>query len=98
MIYKVNDLFYFCESKSNRSGFAHIVKILNQYAEVLVESKTQYYNRTWEEYHYQSAMRKAQEKLEKTIKKCMKGNDFINYRYEDWERYDFSNQPETITL
>lgn len=86
-------MIYFCENKGNNSGFVHICKVLNKFGEVLIEVKTQYYNRTWESYSFQSVMRKAQEKLIKTIEKAKKNKIFINYRYEDFIEYDFDNQP-----
>lgn len=93
MLFKVNDLFYECETTDSRTGFAHRIRIKNRFGETLVESRTHYYNRTWECYNYQTAMRAAQEKLKKIIKRCQAGRDFINYRWEDFEEYDFSKEP-----
>lgn len=97
-IYKVNDIYYFCESKSTRSGFAHIVQIKNKYFEDLAAAKINYYNRTWEKYDFQSVMRKAQENLEKQIKRAKRGQVFLNYRYEDWSKYDFEQEPPLAVL
>ena len=91
--YKVNDLIYSCESRGNRSGFFHRVQVLNKFGECLIEKKVQYYNRTWECYTFQSAMRQAQEKLEKYLTKCAKGKEWCNYVWENWQKYDFTNCP-----
>lgn len=96
MIYQVNGLQYYCRSKKTRTGFAHVVDILNNFGELLVSSKTNYYNRTWESYTFESAMRSAQEKLEKTIEKCKKKKDFVNYRWESHQHYNFDNEPKAI--
>lgn len=95
MIYKVNDLFYVCNTGNWRDGFTHKVEIQNKFGETLVKSITKYYNRTWESFHYQSAMRKAQEALIRKIKRAQAGEIFMNYRYEDFEKYDFEKEPET---
>lgn len=98
MIFKVNDLFYECETTNSRTGFAHRVKIKNKFGETITESRTNYYNRTWECYDYQCAMRRAQEKLEKIFKRCAAGRDFVNYRWENWEKYDFTKEPPRAVL
>lgn len=91
--YKVGDLVYGCESGGNRSGFFHRVQIMNKWGDVITDKRVQYYNRTWESYTFQSAMRQAQEKLQKTIEKCKKGKDWINYVWENWQPYDFTTCP-----
>ena len=95
--YKINDLIYACACKSNRSGFVHCVQVLNKYGEKLTESKTQYYNRTWESYTFQSAMRQAQAKLRKVLKQCEQGKKWLNYQWENWAEYNFDNQPPLAT-
>lgn len=98
MQYKVNDLFYKCESKNTRNGFAHVITIVNKFDEPILSSRTNYYNRTWECYEYQSAMQQAQAKLEKFFDKCRKGKEWCNYRWENWEKYNFDNEPPRATL
>ena len=97
-IYKVNDLFYDCQTKNTRSGFSHIVQVKNKFGEVLVEAKVRYYNRTWEKYDYQTVMMRGQEALEKQIKRAKRGQVFLNYRYEDWSKYDFEQEPPRAVL
>lgn len=97
-IYKVNDLFYDCQTTGRRDGFNHVVKIKNKFGETLMTSVTKYYNRTWESYNYQVAMNRAQAAFEKKIKRAIDGRVFINYRYEDWSKYDFDVEPCRATL
>ena len=79
MLYKVNDLFYECKTGNWRDGFTHRVRILNKFGEQLLASTTRYYNRTWEKYHYQAAMRQAQESFERKINRAKAGKVFMNY-------------------
>lgn len=68
-------LFYFldnkvtviCESKSNRSGFKHVCKVLYN-SRIIYQDKIQYYNRTWESFQYESILRKAQDWISNNIK------------------------------
>lgn len=39
-IYKVNDLFYDCQTTGRRDGFNHVVKIKNKFGETLMTSVT----------------------------------------------------------
>lgn len=94
-LYKVNDLVYVCKSGNWRDGFTHKVEIQNRFGETLVKSIVKYYNRTWEKYNYQSAMKQAQESLIKKIERAKQGKVWMNYRYEDFKAYDFENEPET---
>lgn len=96
-IFKVNDLFYNCQTKNTRSGFCHLVQVENRFGEILAVAKVNYYNRTWEKYNYQTAMMRAQEALKKQIKQAIKGKVFLNYRYEDWTEYNFDQEPPRAT-
>lgn len=98
MLYKVNDLFYECKTGNWRDGFTHRVRILNKFGEQLLASTTRYYNRTWEKYHYQAAMRQAQESFERKINRAKAGKVFMNYYWENWEKYDFEQEPAPATL
>lgn len=66
---KINDRFSFVnESKGNRSGFYHRSVLLENGCH-LWEEKTQYYNRTWESYQFQSSMRNCLYSLIESEKK-----------------------------
>lgn len=93
-IYKVNDLNYVCKCGRWRDGFTHKVEIQNRFGETLIKTIVKYYNRTWEAYDYQCAMRQAQESLIRKIERAKQGKVWMNYRYEDFQKYDFENEPE----
>lgn len=95
-LYKVNDLVYVCKSGKWRDGFTHKVEIQNRFGETLVKSIVKYYNRTWEAYDFQSAMKQAQESLIKKIARAKQGKVWMNYRYKDFQKYNFDNEPEII--
>lgn len=95
-LYKVNDLVYVCKNGKWRDGFTHKVEIQNRFGETLCKVIKKYYNRTWEAYDYQSAMMSAQETLIKKIEKAQAGKVWMNYRYEDFQKYDFEKEPEII--
>ena len=95
-LYKVNDLVYICKNEKRRDGFTHKVEIQNRFGETLCKVIKKYYNRTWESYDYQSAMMSAQETLMKKIERAKQGKVWMNYRYEDFKKYDFENEPEII--
>lgn len=94
MIFKVNDLFYICKVGRWREGFTHCVQVCNKFGEPLVRSCTKYYNRTWEKYHFQSAMMNAQRALERKFDRCKAGRAWVNYVWENWTPYDFENEPQ----
>lgn len=94
MIFKVNDLFYVCTVGRWREGFTHKVQVCNKFGEPLVRSCTKYYNRTWEKYHFQSAMKNAQTALERKLNRCKAGRAWVNYVWENWTAYDFENEPQ----
>lgn len=94
MIFKVNDLFYICTVGRWREGFTHKVQVCNKFGELLVRSRTKYYNRTWEKYNFQSAMMNAQRALERKLNRCKAGRAWVNYVWENWAPYDFENEPQ----
>lgn len=53
-----NEYVFINTSRSNRSGFVHESKLYRN-NHLMIETKCQYYNRTWECYTYQSVMKKA---------------------------------------
>lgn len=62
-----------CSYKSNRTGFKHTANLfISSYQ--LAETSTQYYNRTWESYTYQSVILQAidiaLEETKETIKRA----------------------------
>lgn len=57
-----NTFTFECASVSRNHGFAHIVKLYKNGHEI-EHASVQYYNRTWESYRYQSAMRKVVSKI-----------------------------------
>lgn len=66
-----------CQSKSNRKGFQHVATLkLNGY-EVLT-TRTQYYNRTWERYQYESILRQLADRIE--YKKILTKNELSLFR------------------
>lgn len=85
-IFKAGNLNYVCKCGRWRDGFTHKVEIQNQFGETLIKSCTKYYNRTWEAYGYQCAMRRAQESLIRKIHRAR----------VDFEKYDFEKEPEII--
>ena len=94
--FKVGDLMYICKTGTWRDGFTHKVEIQNRFGETLIRSCTKYYNRTWESYDFQCAMRQAQESLIRKIARAKQGKVWINYRYEDFKKYDFEKEPERV--
>ena len=94
MIFKVNDLFYVCKTGNWKDGFTHKVEIQNKFGETLHKAIVKYYNRTWESFKYQSAMRHAQAGLIRKIERAKQGKVWLNYRYEDFQKCDFETEPE----
>lgn len=62
-----NDLYIVCEYQSSRCGFNHIAKIFYKGRLVDIE-KVHYINRTWEEYIYQTVLRRAEEWIDNNLK------------------------------
>lgn len=65
--YLNNEVVCVCESKSNRSGFKHEVKVLYK-GRLVYQDKIQYYNRTWESFQYESILRRAESFITNNIK------------------------------
>lgn len=65
--YLNNEIVCVCESKSNRSGFKHEVKVLYK-GRLVYQDKIQYYNRTWESFQYESILRRAESFITNNIK------------------------------
>lgn len=93
-IFKINDLFYICESVSRRDGFSHVCKVLNGAGHEILKTSIKYYNRTWESYTFQSVLRGAQAKLYKLAKKDEWFADYIrNSSDEELSPVDLENEP-----
>lgn len=58
----INGYTFQCKYNSTRSGFSHICSLIKE-GELLSEAKSNYLNRTWERYTYQSVMREVVWKL-----------------------------------
>lgn len=58
----INGYTFQCKYNSTRSGFSHTCSLIKE-GELLIEAKSNYLNRTWESYTYQSVMREAVWKL-----------------------------------
>lgn len=96
-IFKINDLFYVCKSVSRRDGFSHVCKVLNKYGDEIVKESIKYYNRTWEAYKYQTALRGAQSKLYKKAKKESWIKRYIeDENGDELPPVDLNDEPKTI--
>lgn len=51
-----NEYMFINNSRGNRSGFVHETQLFKN-GQPIGENKIQYYNRTWENYQFQSVMR-----------------------------------------
>ena len=58
----VNGYTFQCRYNLSRSGFSHTCSLIKE-GELLIEARSNYLNRTWESYTYQSVMREAVWKL-----------------------------------
>jgi len=76
--FKVNEkLTVECKMQYNKKGFKHVATLkLNGY-EVLT-TRTQYYNRTWESYQYESILRQLADRIE--YKKILTKNELSLFR------------------
>lgn len=54
---------FICYSTNTRCGFCHTVQTWRDYRNITTDTKTSYYNRTWERFDYETT-------LENAIKKC----------------------------
>ena len=68
----INGYTFQCKYNLTRSGFSHVCTLIKD-GELLSEAKSNYLNRTWERYTYQSVMREAVWKLI-----IQKEKDFLN--------------------
>jgi hypothetical protein len=66
------DYVFICRSAKNRSGFTHDCEM--QIGGQSFTHHTQYYNRTWERYTFQSVMKGALYNYKEHIVKCIKEN------------------------
>ena len=75
-----NNIRIECKSESNKKGFIHRAKLFSN-DEELGKVSIQYYNRTWEEYTFQSVLRKLEGKVGYRLEKDRKLlKDLIDYR------------------
>lgn len=96
-IFKINDLFYICESVSRRDGFSHVCKVLNGAGREILKTSIKYYNRTWESYTFQSVLRAAQAKLYKLAKKESWIKSYItDENGDELQPVDLEKEPESI--
>ncbi len=68
-------------SYGNRSGFVHETKLFVN-NELFCKSKTQYINRTWERYLYQTSMQKTIEKALK-LSKSAELTEYLTKKYNE---------------
>ena len=61
------DLYIVCEYQSSRYGFNHIAKIF-YHGRLVDTEKVHYINRTWEEYTYQTVLRRAEDWIDNNLK------------------------------
>ncbi len=73
----------FCNVYNNRSGFVHECRLESKTGGILtaIYAKSQYYNRTWESYEFQSVILKACESLPKKEREQAK-YEFEHYGQE----------------
>ena len=66
-IFENNNITFYCESKARRGGFKHICNVFidNIYR---FSCQCLYVNRTWEEFDFQSVLRKAEDYIDNNIK------------------------------
>lgn len=61
---------FYCYTTDTLNGFCHTVKSLNNsiYGDkIITDTKSSYYNRTWERYDYESTLKRACKKISKSI-------------------------------
>ena len=65
---KVNgeEITFRCYTTDTRSGFCHTAHLMGWKYDI-TDTKTTYYNRTWERFEYESVLQRAIEKLPKDI-------------------------------
>lgn len=61
-----------------RNGFCHTIQTWCDYRSIASDTKVSYYNRTWESFEYESALRRAIEKCPKADQQELK--DILIYR------------------
>jgi hypothetical protein len=80
-----NSQFVFvCYTTITRSGFCHTVQTLNNSIfgnKVITDTKSSYYNRTWERYDYESTLKRACKKLGASVYKNAFIDNNINRTY-----------------
>jgi hypothetical protein len=87
----------FCNVYNNRSGFVHECRLESKKTGEQTTAKAQYYNRTWESYHFESVILKACESLPKKEREQAK-KEFENYGQEKNKELDqkFENFKENF--
>lgn len=59
-------IVFFCYTTTTKNGFCHTVETLNNSIfgnKIITNTKSSYYNRTWERYDYESTLKRACKKL-----------------------------------
>ena len=65
-----NQVVFYCYTTKTRCGFCHTVVTINNSTfgpKMISDTKSSYYNRTWERYEYESTLKKACNKLGKSF-------------------------------
>ena len=63
-------IVFYCYTTKTFNGFCHTVKSLNNgiYGDkIITDTKSSYFNRTWERYDYESTLKRACNKIGKSI-------------------------------
>lgn len=62
-------IIFRCHTTWTRSGFCHTVISLdnNFYTKMITDTKTSYFNRTWERYDYENTLKRACKKIGKKV-------------------------------
>lgn len=66
-IFTSNGITYICYTTDRPSGFTHHCEIM-YLGTVFNEVKAYYYNRTWEQYRFQSVLRRAEDWVDNNLK------------------------------
>lgn len=65
------DYSFYCHTTNTRCGFCHTVSVLAG-GSWLQDTKVSYYNRTWERFTYESALKRAIEKCPKKHQQALR--------------------------
>ena len=77
-----HDVTFVCSSRGTRNGFAHDCELYID-ERFISEAHCYYYNRTWERYQYQTAMKNA---VAEVLKELYEETEMILKEEEGWSR------------